>query len=108
MKQSTELEKIYRDARTILDKRGWCQHNYEDASGQMCIVAAIRAAQNLSPNPYEDGWRRVSTEAEMELGYLADSECRAGLERLNNFSLQTKEDVLGLLELAADLAAPSP
>lgn len=30
------------------------------------------------------------------------------LEKFNNYVLRSKEEVLGLLDLAADLAAPSP
>ena len=110
MKQSAELEKIYREAQTILDKRGWCQHTYESASGQMCIAAAIRAAQNLPPNPYTNSINRVAfTEAELELVILTESNINGSiLEDVNNFYLETKADALGLLELAADLAAPSP
>lgn len=111
MKQSAELEKIYRDAQAIIDRRGWCQLTYENPSGECCIVAGIRLAQGLSADPFAEGYVRVWTEAERELANLTESISLIGtptLEKLNNYVLRSKEEVLGLLDLAADLAAPSP
>jgi hypothetical protein len=32
------------DAAAYIDRRGWCQHNMEDAEGAVCMLGAVRAA----------------------------------------------------------------
>lgn len=87
----TEAE-MYRKAADLLRRDGWCKGEYINSAGKRCMYGAmIDAGVNRVGHPVLqaliDEWR---------------------VSRFNDHDCETIDDAIAALEIAADLAEPSP
>lgn len=40
----SEIEEVVEDAMRVLDERGWCQGDWSDDEGRLCMLGALRVA----------------------------------------------------------------
>lgn len=105
---------IYRKAADVIRERGWCQGQYEDRKGRVCIATAIHYASGGRPigatahrPPQMDRATVINATDTFVQLVVADEHSffAPRIESFNNYHCKTKNDAIAALEIAADLAA---
>ncbi len=91
-------EQMYRAAAKLLRRDGWCQKNYR-SRGAHCIIGAIADASGIPVKEVEDRILLPESIINQVTGWPI---------HFNDSDDMTKRDVIAALEIAADLATPSP
>lgn len=87
---------VLNGAADLIERDGWCQHEWNDKDGRRCIAAAIAEKAGVGA-PYERAIRTVAFHPGVD----------AGLKVIdwNNASGRTQDEVVAALRAAAERAA---
>lgn len=95
----------------VVEKRGWTQRWYVNASGEVCPRGAIYVACGVEPDPYPEvevvdwpGWSPAAASAAMDACDLLDKAVDDYAESWNDRPERTKEEVVSTLRAAAQAA----
>ena len=86
----TEAE-MYREAAAILRRDGWCRIHLTDEKGRHCLFGALQKS-----NAVLDATKLYEIIGAWNAMIFNDTECSSA------------DDAIAILEIAADLATPSP
>lgn len=102
-KDLDEDQKVLLKARDYIQEHGWCQHQFENAKGEVCLAGAIRKVLGLDTGTmsvfiplYVD----VHSQEHYYFKFLRKLELKTGrsIGNWNDQMGRTKEDVIGVLE----------
>lgn len=96
------LATVFRRAREVLDKRGWCKGEYEELDGSCCLVGAARVA--AIGKPYAGDQASVCDRIQGELAEAIGCDYYA-VTGWNDADTRRKRDVIALLKRAERKAA---
>lgn len=85
-------------AADIIEERGWCQGNWKNGQGQLCILAALETATTERGRP--NSLRPAIVAVKARIGIANGS-----LAQWNDSPFRTKDEVLAALRSAAEVAS---